>query len=140
MEEFKTVVFKKYAMFDGRSRRREFWMFVLFNFLISIGLSIVESVTGLNITKNMGTFTYETGVLTSLYSLAVLVPSIAVTVRRLHDTNHSGWWWFMWLIPVVGWIVLLVFLCRDSDAGDNRYGQNPKGMPAMPAPAPSPVA
>ena len=131
MEEFKEVVFRKYAMFDGRARRREFWMFVLFNFIISIALSIVDSMLGTKVLE-------KNGILSSLYSLAVFIPSLAVNVRRLHDTNHSGWWWFLWLIPIVGWIIMIVWLVKDSMPGDNTYGPNPKGIPGAPIPpAPS---
>ncbi len=116
-------------MFDGRARRREFWMFCLFSFIISIILSIVDSVLGNKIVNGYGS---STGILGSIFSLVVLIPSLAVTVRRLHDTNHSGWWWFLMLIPIIGWIVILVFLFTDSTPGDNKYGPNPKGMTAVP--------
>ncbi|MBI2630861.1 DUF805 domain-containing protein [Candidatus Nomurabacteria bacterium] len=125
MEEFKYVVFKKYAEFNGRARRREFWMFLLFSFIISIALSIIDSILGTEVGRG-------NGILSSLYSLAIIVPSIAVTVRRLHDTNRSGWWWFLWLIPIVGWIILIVWLATDSMAGDNQYGPNSKGTPMAP--------
>ena len=108
-------VLKKYAVFSGRARRAEYWYFFLFNLIISIGLSIVSTI----ISDKMG-------ILGLLYALAVLLPSIGVTIRRLHDTNHSGWWWFIVFIPVIGIIVLLVFLARDSQSGDNQYGSNPK--------------
>ncbi len=134
MEEFKYVVLKKYAEFNGRAGRREFWMFVLISFIISIALSIVDSALG---TKIAGSYGSNTGVLGSLYSLAILVPSVAVNIRRLHDTNHSGWWWFLWLIPIVGWIIMIVWLATDSMLEDNQYGPNPKGMPIASA---SPVA
>jgi uncharacterized membrane protein YhaH (DUF805 family) len=128
MEEFKYVVLKKYAEFDGRARRREFWMFVLFSFIFSVILSIVDSIIG---TKGVN----GRGILSSLFSLAVFIPSIAVGVRRLHDTNHSGWWSLLWLVPVIGWIILIVWLATDSMLGDNQYGPNPKGMPVPPAPS-----
>jgi uncharacterized membrane protein YhaH (DUF805 family) len=126
--EYYTGALKKYAEFKGRARRKEFWMFVLFNLIISIGLSIIDSVLG---TKTAN----GTGLLNSLYSLAVIIPSIAVAVRRLHDTNHSGWVWFLFLIPIVGWIILLVFLCTDSIPGENKYGPNPKGVAVAPTPS-----
>ncbi|MGQ0595068.1 MAG: DUF805 domain-containing protein [Gammaproteobacteria bacterium] len=113
-------VLKKYAMFKGRARREEYWYFVLFNTLITIGLGMIDGVTGL--------FSPEAGVglLSGLYSLAVLIPSIAVSVRRLHDTDRSGWWLLISLVPLVGAIVLLVFLVLDSQPGENQYGSNPK--------------
>lgn len=107
-------VFKKYAVFSGRARRTEFWMFALFNFLASIVLSIVDGIVG------------SGGVLGSLYGLAVFVPSLAVGVRRLHDTNRSGWWWFIGLIPLVGWIILLIFFATEGQPGENQYGPSPK--------------
>ena len=107
---------KKYAEFSGRARRKEFWMFVLFNFLVSIAVGIVDGILGTN------------GALGGLYSLAVLIPSLAVAARRLHDTDRSGWWQLIALIPLIGFIVLLVFLCSDSKPGENRFGANPKGM------------
>jgi len=116
------AVLKKYVEFTGRARRQEYWMFVLINVVISIGLSIVDNV--------LGTKTAGSGILSGIYSLAVLLPSLAVTVRRLHDTNRSGWWILIGLVPLVGWIVLIIFLVQDSDPGDNQYGPNPKLAPA----------
>jgi len=109
-----TTVLKKYAVFSGRSRRSEYWYFLLFSFLVSFVLAIIDAVLGI-------------GVLYPIYSLAVLVPSLAVLARRLHDINRSGWWMFISLIPLVGVIVLIVFLVKDSDPGENRFGPNPKG-------------
>ena len=107
---------KKYAEFSGRARRKEFWMFVLFNFLVNIAVGIVDGILGTN------------GALGGLYSLAVLIPSLAVAARRLHDTDRSGWWQLIALIPLIGVIILLVFVCSDSKPGENRFGPNPKGM------------
>ena len=105
---------RKYAVFSGRARRKEYWLFVLFNIIIAVVLGVIEGLVG------------GPGVLSSLYILAVVIPSIAVTVRRLHDTNRCGWWLLVGLIPVVGAIVLLVFALQDSQAEDNQYGANPK--------------
>jgi uncharacterized membrane protein YhaH (DUF805 family) len=110
-------VLKKYAAFSGRARRREFWYFVLFNFIIIIILSIIDQAIG-------------SAILSTIYSLAVLIPSIAVTVRRLHDTNRTGWWVLIGLIPIIGFIVLLIFTVQDSQKGENQYGPNPKGVAA----------
>src|SRR6266581_1199955 len=111
-------VLKKYAVFSGRARRKEFWMFYLFYLIIVVVLGIVEWMIGIP------------AVLTGIYTLALIVPTIAVTVRRLHDTGRTGWWWFIWLVPVIGGIVLLVFLVLDSQPGDNEYGPNPKAAAA----------
>ena len=117
-------VLKKYAVFSGRSRRSEFWYFVLFNAIIGIVLSIID--------RAIGTTSAGSGLLNGLYSLAVLIPSIGVSIRRLHDTNRSGWWILLGLIPIVGWIILIVWYAQDSNPGDNQYGSNPK-MAAAPA-------
>jgi len=112
-------VLKKYAVFSGRARRKEYWMFFLINLLISAVLIAIDSL--------IGTFSQTGfGLLQGLYSLAVLIPSIAVTVRRLHDTGRTGWWILIGLIPVVGGIVLLIFMLLDSQPGVNQYGPNPK--------------
>ena len=107
-------VLKKYAVFSGRARRKEYWMFILFNMIIAVALGIIEGLVG------------SPGVVGTLYSLAVLIPSIAVLVRRLHDTDRSGWWILIGFIPVIGFIVLLVFTIQDSKPGKNQYGDNPK--------------
>jgi uncharacterized membrane protein YhaH (DUF805 family) len=107
-------VLKKYAVFSGRARRKEYWMFFLFNIIISFVLGFVEGLVG------------SQGIVTGLYFLAVLIPGIAVSFRRLHDTDRSGWWLLIALIPLIGTIVLLVFLVQDSKPGENQYGPNPK--------------
>jgi uncharacterized membrane protein YhaH (DUF805 family) len=112
--EWYLKVLKNYVGFQGRARRKEYWMFVLFSLIVSIVLSIIEAVANLS------------QVLTGLYSLAVLLPSLAVGVRRLHDTGRSGWWLLIALIPLIGAIILLVFMCLDSEENDNKYGPNPK--------------
>ncbi|MCC3775461.1 DUF805 domain-containing protein [Streptomyces sp. UNOB3_S3] len=111
-------VLKKYAVFNGRARRQEYWMFTLVNTVISIVLAIADEVLGTQ------------SVLGAVYMLAVLLPSLAVTVRRLHDTDRSGWWILIGLVPIVGWIVLLVFTCLDSTPHHNAHGPSPKHVPA----------
>jgi len=113
---------RKYAVFDGRARRMEYWMFVLINCLIIVVLSVVDTVVGLFSLGN------SVGALTGLYWLVVLVPSVAVTVRRLHDTDRSGWWALLALLPVLGTIVLFVFCVLDGTPGPNRFGENPKAV------------
>jgi len=107
-------VLKKYAVLNGRARREEYWYFVLFNIIINIVLGGIDSVTN------------GIGLLAGLYTLAVLIPSIAVSVRRLHDTDRSGWWLLIGLIPVIGCIVILIFMVQDGKPGENQYGSNPK--------------
>ena len=103
------AVLKKYAVFAGRARRKEYWMFFLINFLIACGIATVEALLGMNAT------------LSNVYSLAMFIPGIAVGVRRMHDSDRSGWWL---LLPFVN----IVFLCLDSTPGTNRFGPNPKGI------------
>lgn len=120
MNWYLEAVKNKYAVFDGRAHRQEFWYFILFYFLIYLALSIVDQVTG--------TFSMETGagLLSGIYALAMLVPSLAVGARRLHDTGRSGWWQLLMLIPILGGLILIFFFVLDSQPGDNQYGPNPK--------------
>jgi uncharacterized membrane protein YhaH (DUF805 family) len=115
-------VLKKYAVFSGRAARKEYWMFALWNVIISVLLGIVVGIIDAVINSQ------ALVAISYLYALAVLVPCIAVSVRRLHDINRSGWWFLIVLVPVIGAIVLLVFSVMDSQPGDNRYGSNPKGI------------
>jgi uncharacterized membrane protein YhaH (DUF805 family) len=113
-------VWKKYAQFHGRAPRTEFWYFIFFNTLISLGAGLIDMLLKTQI-RHAGL-----GLLSGLFDLAVIVPSLASGVRRLHDAGKSGWYFFIGLLPLVGTVVLLVFLCRDSVPGENRYGPNPK--------------
>ena len=115
-------VLKNYAGFSGRARRKEYWYFVLFNTIISIVLVFADGITG-TLSEVTGM-----GLLGGIYALAVLIPSLAVSVRRLHDTDRSGWWLLIALVPLIGAIVLLVFLVLDSSSGQNQYGANPKDV------------
>ncbi|OYT16867.1 MAG: hypothetical protein B7C24_05510 [Bacteroidetes bacterium 4572_77] len=117
--EWYLMVLKKYAEFNGRSRRKEYWMFVLFNMIISFALISVEHLLGI-------ATSYGGGFLSNIYSLAILIPSIAVGVRRLHDIGKSGWWLLIGLIPVIGWIWIIILLATDGLPGSNEYGTNPK--------------
>ncbi|MFD1886661.1 DUF805 domain-containing protein [Paenibacillus wenxiniae] len=107
-------VLKDYVNFQGRARRKEYWMYTLISIPIVLILLWLESLIGLN------------GVLTGLYSLAVFLPGLGVVVRRLHDTDRSGWWVLIALAPFVGPIILLVFMCLEGNPGDNRFGSDPK--------------
>jgi uncharacterized membrane protein YhaH (DUF805 family) len=121
---------KKYAVFSGRSRRSEYWYFVLFNFIFSIVAMMLDWVLGSNFTINTlnGPVVVPYGYCYMIYSLFVLIPGLAVSVRRLHDVGKSGWFIFICLIPIAGAIWLLVLFCTDSVAGPNKYGPNPKGI------------
>ncbi len=113
-------VLNQYADFKGRARRKEYWMFVLFNLLIGIAAILLDNLMG----WTLGAFTY--GPLYLLYSLAVLLPCLGVAVRRLHDIGKSGWMLLILLIPFVGAIWFLILMISDSDPHSNKYGGNPK--------------
>jgi uncharacterized membrane protein YhaH (DUF805 family) len=117
-------VLKKYAVFTGRARRKEYWYYFLINFVIITLLLVIDNM--------LGTLDQEAGMglISGIYALAVLIPGIAVAVRRLHDSDRTGWWVLIALIPIVGPIVLIFFLIQDSTPGENRFGPNPKGSEA----------
>ena len=119
------MALKNYVGFSGRSRRSEYWYFTLFYLVIAIVLSVLDGIVFGGSVDGKGT-----PVLSGLFMLAMLLPSIAVGIRRLHDTDRSGWWLLMGLVPLVGVIVLIVFFVQDSKPGDNRFGPNPKGVAA----------
>ncbi len=112
-------VLKNYAVFSGRARRKEYWFFTLISSVVVVFFSVIDNQMGWKLGE-------DAGFLGTLYGVAVIVPSIAVTVRRLHDTDRSGWWILIGLIPLVGAIVLLVFLILKGNEGDNRFGPDPK--------------
>lgn len=118
MNWFVTAV-KKYAVFRGRAGRPEYWYFILIYFVCVIGLSLLDSM--------MGTYSSEDGlgVFSGIFMLALLLPSLAVGVRRLHDTDRTGWWLLITVIPIIGAIVLLVFTVQRGTEGLNRYGDGP---------------
>lgn len=101
-------VLKKYAVFSGRARRKEYWMFLLINLIITVVLSFISDY------------------LYYLYTLAVFIPGLAVSVRRLHDIGKSGWWVFIGLIPLAGWLWYMVLMAMNGQSGENQYGPNPK--------------
>ena len=105
--------FDHYTKFDGRAARPAYWWWFLFSILVAIGANIIDAI--------LGTW----GVVNGLAALALLLPGLSVSIRRLHDTDHSGWWILIGLIPIIGFIVLLVFYLRDSDPGENKYGPPP---------------
>ncbi len=111
---------KNYAGFSGRARRKEYWMFILFNAIFSIAAIMLDYIFG---TAFEGIWI---GLFYILYYLAVFLPALAVLIRRLHDIGKSGWFMFISLVPVIGSIWLVVLLCKDGNAGENKYGANPK--------------
>jgi len=123
-------VWKQYADFKGRARRKEFWMFALFNSLIgfvAVGIALTLVFIGIS-TFNLwlSIIGYILLAVLGLYSLAILVPSLALAVRRLHDIGKSGWYYLFGFIPLAGGIILLVWFCQDSQVGENQWGANPK--------------
>jgi uncharacterized membrane protein YhaH (DUF805 family) len=113
--------FDHYAKFDGRASRPAFWWWVLFVVLVSVGANIIDLAIG-------------APVFSAIVGLGLLLPNLSVSIRRLHDTDRTGWWVLIWLIPLIGWVVLLVFYLQQGDAGENRFGPPPATAPT-PAPA-----
>lgn len=114
------TVLGKYAVFSGRARRSEYWWFALFAIVVGIVAGGIDTALGSNPTDG-------TGLVGGLVGLALLLPSLGVAVRRLHDTDRRGWWVLIGIIPLIGTIVLLVFYVSDSNPGSNRFGASPKG-------------
>ncbi|ELC7279834.1 DUF805 domain-containing protein [Aeromonas veronii] len=113
-------VLKQYAVFSGRARRTEYWMFVLCNVIVMLLLGMVDKLIG-----------GDNELISSIYSLAVLLPSLAVAARRLHDTDRSAWWLLLGLIPIIGTLVLIYFMICNGQQGPNRFGDDPKAAPSQ---------
>ncbi|QAY75883.1 DUF805 domain-containing protein [Sphingosinicella sp. BN140058] len=128
--EWATLPFKKFADFNGRSRRKEYWSFVLLYVVCLVAAIIVEGVLGMS-----GAVGGVYGPLSALLILVFFVPALAVSVRRLHDTDRSGWWVLISIIPLIGGLVLLVFTVMEGTRGPNRFGADPKGFDAESAAA-----
>lgn len=123
---FLDTIKNRYVDFKGRSTRSEYWYFILFVFIISIILSFVDTLL---INPALGMTPAEaakSALLAPIFALAVLLPKIAVAVRRLHDIGKSGWWYLIILIPIIGVLVLIYFWVQDGQVGENMYGPNPK--------------
>lgn len=112
----------KFAEFKGRAQRKEYWYFVLISIVIFVALNIVDHSIGTVVSKS------GIGLFSGFYSVVVFIPNIAVSIRRLHDTNRTGWWILVNFIPLIGLLILLVFFVLDSTPGDNRFGPNPKSV------------
>ncbi len=135
-----TEMFKKYAQFEGRSRRQEYWLASLANFIIMMIVYIFMFVTvfdkaadvaATEATESVAEIFSSMGVfiaLIGIYALVIFIPSLALGIRRLHDTGRSGWYMLLNLVPYVGSIILIVFFATDSQPGANMYGENPKGL------------
>lgn len=131
--EWVLMPLKRYAEFTGRSRRKEFWTWYLFVLIMYFVLMYLDAALGLGGTAtgyaqggSVG-FNMTGGWLTILFMLAVLVPNIAVAVRRMHDIGKSGWMVLIGIIPLIGWIIVLFFYAQPGEPGPNRYGPDPKG-------------
>ncbi|BDD11219.1 aminopeptidase [Fulvitalea axinellae] len=122
--EWYLKVLRNYANFNGRARRKEYWMFVLMHMLLTLGVFIMLALVSL--AAESETIFFAGYALIIIYSLAILIPSLAVAVRRLHDIGKSGTWFFIYFVPLVGPIWLLVLLASEGDYKDNQYGRNPK--------------
>ena len=109
-----------YVDFTGRARRSEFWWFVLFTVIVGLVASTLDAVIGTDYDGGSG------GLLSTLTSLGLFLPSIAVGARRLHDIARSGWWQLIGIIPIIGWIIVIVWFARDGEPGANQYGTNPQ--------------
>lgn len=114
-EAIKMALQQNYCNFSGRSSRSEYWWYSLFTFILGFIIAIFAGILG----ENAG------NALTGIVYLALFLPGLGLTVRRLHDINKSGWWILINLIPLVGWIIKLIWLCKDSDSTDNQYGPVP---------------
>lgn len=138
MNDYLNVIRNNYANFTGRARRREYWMFALINAIVTFLLAGLMATGGLNLfvpfdpsnPPTVSVVGWLFFAVYTIYNLAVFLPSLAVAVRRLHDTDKSGWMFLLILIPFIGSIILLVFFVTDSKPGANRWGQNPKGLQA----------
>ena len=117
-----TLALSRYAVFSGRSQRAEFWFFMLFSTLIQVALMVLDEVMGWVFLVDG----IENGVTSTIALLALLLPTLSVGARRLHDIGKSGWWQLLMFLPVVGFLVLVFFWVRDGQAGQNLYGNNPK--------------
>jgi uncharacterized membrane protein YhaH (DUF805 family) len=127
--EWMLMPLRRYADFSGRSRRKEYWMFALFNVIVMAGIGIVGAVLGGFSLSDSGEMSVGSGLmlgLISIYGLAIIVPALAVQVRRFHDQGKSGWFVLLGFIPYIGGFIVLVFMCLDGNKGENRFGPDPK--------------
>lgn len=115
---------KQYFDFSGRARRKEYWLFCLFNVIIAYILSVIDSAIGLTFPVGI----VELGILGVIYSLLLFIPGLAVCVRRLHDIGKSGWFYLIGLIPLVGAIILLIWFCKEGEHKTNKWGPDPKNI------------
>ena len=125
---FLDTIKNRYAKFDGRATRSEYWYFILFYFILALIVTLVDVLVinpMLGLTPEQA---QQGGILQIILGLGLLIPTLALTIRRLHDIGKSGWWFLIALIPIIGALVLIYFYVQDSQAGSNIYGENPKGV------------
>lgn len=127
-----TLAFRRYFDFRGRSRRKEFWMFVVATLLLVIVAGFVDGLLGYGSVQTAagpgayGVSARSEGPVSGLLMLALVIPSLTVAIRRLHDADHRGWWVLIGIVPLIGWIILLVFYCTEGTRASNRFGSDPK--------------
>ena len=126
VENFRRIVTTQYFDFNGRTRRQVFWYYVLAYVVIYIAVSIVESIFFGGGMMPYGYGFYRPQPLTGLLSLALLLPSLGIAARRLHDTDRSAWWLLIGIIPIVGWLILLYWYVQPGTVGSNQFGPDPK--------------
>ncbi|MCC8180154.1 MAG: DUF805 domain-containing protein [Planctomycetes bacterium] len=118
---------RRWKDFSGRARRKEYWTFVIINtvftFLLQTGVQYFTDETGY--TFGIG---HVLNIIAWLFSLFILIPGLAVSYRRMHDRGKSGWWLLLYIIPLIGWLILVIMFVQDSQPGPNRYGPNPKNI------------
>ena len=119
--------FRRYVTFSGRARRKEYWYWALFAFIVYVVAAILDNALGIAFTETISgeTTSMGYGPIYTIVALVFFLPSLSVLVRRLHDHNRSGWWFWIALIPLVGGIILLVWMCQKGTSGENRYGSDP---------------
>lgn len=120
---FQTAIktcFQKYVTFSGRARRREYWFWALFNLIVAIAAGFIDSAMFASVTNPN-----SSGPVGTIVTLAILLPSLSVSVRRLHDLDKSGWWVLIGLIPIIGMIIMIIWACMKGTTGDNRFGADP---------------
>lgn len=131
MLDWMLMPYKRYADFSGRSRRKEYWMFVLLQLIVMVVLgglafSGMPSVDEYGSPGEPGIMLYVAGGLLALFVLGSFIPSLACQVRRMHDQDKSGWFILLGFVPYIGGIIMLVFMCLDGTRGPNRFGEDPK--------------
>ncbi|MCC4631883.1 DUF805 domain-containing protein [Xanthomonas dyei] len=126
--EWMLLPLKRYADFEGRSRRKEYWMFMLLQVIVLVVLGIMFGIAAavMGGENGPGPLAWVVGAIMAIFVLALIVPSIAVTVRRLHDQGKSGWFYLISFVPYVGGFIVLVFMCLEGTPGPNQYGESPK--------------